>query len=296
MIATKCYIYLKKDNNIIMIREYRQLWNESGTIKGQRYSEKIVAHYKGLISLKKGIMQGDSPNQDKYYFTFELKEDLFFNDQLKAELTKLLVSALKELLIKNNYTKKSKVLAVGLGNEKMSADALGAITVSALQVTRHLFGQSILNKAFNTLPNLSAIKSSVSGVTGLNSFDIIKGVIDRTKPDIVIAIDTLACKNVSRLSRCVQLSDEGIEPGGGVDNAKEKLTNASLGIPIIAIGVPLVIYVKDIIKGYIEDERVKIKTDKFLHTLIVTAKEIDFVVQDYGYILADCINQTLNQF
>ncbi len=278
------------------MREYRQLWNEAGKIKGKRYTEEVSTHYNGLISQKKGIMLGDKKPDDKFYFTFELKQDLFFNDQLKSELTNLVVSALLELLKKNKYKKNSKILAVGLGNEKMTADSLGAVTVSALQVTRHLFEDNLFKKVFSTLPILSAIKSSVSGVTGLNSFDIIKGVIDRTSPDIIIAIDTLACKNVSRLARCVQLSDEGIEPGGGVANTKQKLDIHSLGIPIIAIGVPLVIYVKDIIRGYIEDRNIKIRADEFLHALIVTAKEIDFVVKDYGYLIADCINQSLNQF
>lgn len=279
-----------------MAREYRQLWNEAGAIKGERYSEELSNYFKGIISLKKGMMRAENAEeQDNLYYTFELKENLYFYDELKNTLSELLIGALTELLRKNNYNKDSKILAVGLGNEKMTADSLGAITVSGLQITRHIIDSNPL-KGFNNMPNLSAIKSSVSGVTGLNSFDIIKGVIERTKPDIVIAIDTLACKGVSRLGRAIQLSDEGIQPGGGVNNPKQKLSEYSLGVPVIAIGVPLVIYVRDIIRGYLENNSVRIKTDEFLHNLIVTAKEIDITVEEYGYLLSSVINQTLNRF
>ncbi len=280
-----------------MAREYNQIWNEAGNIKGKRYSEEQSSHYNDLILLRKGTMKGDiNSRADRSYYTFLLKEDLFFNDELKRSLAELIMSALEELLKKNNYRKKKKVLAIGLGNEKMTADSLGPLVASNLQVTSHLFGDNLFKKSFSKLPNLAAIKSSVSGVTGLNSFDIIKGIIDRTQPDFIIAIDTLACKSVSRLCRAVQLSDEGIEPGSGVNNSKRKLDIASLGIPIIAIGVPLVIYARDIIRGYVADKSIEIKSDDFLYQLIVTAKEIDFVVEDYAYLLADCINQTLNKF
>lgn len=279
-----------------MAREYRQLWNEAGTIKGQRYSEEVNNYFKGIISLKKGLMKADKKElRDNLYFTFLLKENLYFYDDLKNALTELLIGALTQLLKKNNYKKSSKILAVGLGNEKMTADSLGAIAVSGLQITRHIIDSNPI-KGFNSMPNLSAIKSSVSGVTGLNSYDIIKGVVENTKPDIILAIDTLACKSVERLGRAVQLSDEGLQPGGGVNNPKEKLSIESLGIPVIAIGVPLVIYVRDIIRGYIEENSVKIKSDEFLHSLIVTAKEIDIAVEDYGLLIAGVINQTLNRF
>lgn len=278
-----------------MERNYRHLWNEAGTIKGERYSEEVNSFYNGGISLKKGKLKAEDGKNENLYFTIELKESLFCHDELKDELRELIVSALGELLKKNNYKKGSRVLAIGLGNEKMTADSLGSLTVGGLQISRHILDNNPI-KLLSKMPNISAIKSSVSGITGLKSFDIITGVIEKTKPDFVIAIDTLACKGVSRLARAVQLSDEGIEPGGGVNNAKTKLDIESLGIPVIAIGVPFVIYVRNIIKEYMKNGGEISKTDEYLHSLVVTAKDIDMEVYDYAYVISSAINKALNKF
>lgn len=278
-----------------MERNYRPLWNEAGTIKGERYSEEQSSFYNGIISVKKGKLKTEDNKSENLYFTFELKESLFCHDDLKNALSDLIVKALGELLKKNNYKKGNRILAVGLGNEKMTADSLGPITVDGLQISRHILDNNPI-KMLRKMPNISAIKSSVSGVTGLQSFDIITGVIEKTKPDFVIAIDTLACKGVSRLARAVQLSDEGIEPGSGVSNAKTKLSLESLGIPVIAVGVPFVIYVRDIIKEYMKNGGEIVKTDGHLHSLVVTAKEIDVDVYDYAYVISSAINKALNKF
>ncbi len=276
-----------------MERIYRQIYNESGAIEGEKFNPQTFSFHKGLISLKKGYLKAE--RQDNLYFTFEIKDSLFCNDELKDALSELVIGALDELLKKVKYKKGDKTLVVGLGNEKMTADSLGALTVGGLQITRHL----IEGKAgvFSKYANISAIKSSVSGVTGLQSFDIITGIIERTKPELVIFVDTLACKSVSRLGRAVQLSDDGIEPGSGVNNTKTKLSKESLGIPVIAIGVPLVIYVRDIIREYVEqNHNVNINSDSFLYSLVVAEKEIDITAQDFGYVLAHSINTALNRF
>lgn len=277
-----------------MEREYRHLWNEAGEIKGERYSEETSNYYNNTILLKKGMLKAENKvEKDKLYFTFELKESLFCHEELKEILHKHLKNALGQLLQKNSYKKGDKVLVVGLGNEKMTADSLGAIAVSGLQITRNIIEANPL-KIWKKMANISAIKSSVSGVTGLQSFDIIKGVVEKTKPDFVIAVDTLACKAIKRLGRAVQLSDEGIEPGGGVNNPKTKLSYESLGIPVVAIGVPLVIYIKHIIREYLHANNAKIKPDNNLHSLVVTAKEIDITVEDYGFLISRVINEALN--
>lgn len=276
-----------------MERIYRQLYNESGAIEGEKFSTQTFSFHKGLINLKKGYLKGEK--EDNIYFTFEIKDTLFCNDELKDALSELVTGALSELLKKTKYKKGDKTLVVGLGNEKMTADSLGALTVGGLQITRHLIDNSI--GSFSKYANIAAIKSSVSGVTGLQSFDIISGVIERTKPELVIFVDTLACKSVSRLGRAVQLSDDGIEPGSGVNNTKAKLSKESLGIPVIAIGVPLVIYVRDIIREYVEqNHNVNINSDSFLYSLVVAEKDIDVTAQDFGYVLAHSINTALNRF
>jgi spore protease len=276
-----------------MERIYRQLFDESGAIEGKRFSQQAFSFHKGLITLKKGFLQGGA--EDNMYFTYEIRDSLFCHDELKEALSELVTGALVELLKRNKYKKGHKTLVVGLGNEKMTADSLGAITVGGLQITRHLIeGRA---GGFSKYANISAIKSSVSGITGLQSFDIISGVVEKTQPELVIVVDTLACKSVSRLGRAVQLSDDGIEPGSGVNNAKTKLSKQSLGVPVIAIGVPLVIYVKDIIREYVEqNHNVNINSDSFLYSLVVAEKEIDVTVEDFGYVLAHSINTALNRF
>ena len=113
------------------------------------------------------------------------------------------------------------------------------------------------------------------------------GTVKQIKPDMVIAVDTLACSSVSRLGRTVQFSDGGIEPGGGVGNAKRSLTFDSLRIPVLAIGVPLVIYATRILSEYSTG---KIKTDDDIKDLVVAARETDFLCQDYSDVIADAIN------
>ncbi|MDD4315709.1 MAG: GPR endopeptidase [Clostridia bacterium] len=276
-----------------MDRIYRPLQHESGAIEGERYSQQDFSFHNGLISLKRGYLKGDG--EDSLYFTYEIKDSLFCHEELKEALSELVTGSLGELLKKHKYKKGDKVLVVGLGNDKMTADALGAITVDGLQITRHLIEDKAAR--FTKYANISAIKSSVSGVTGLSSYDIITGVIEKTSPDFVIVVDTLACKSLSRLGRAVQLSDDGIEPGSGVNNTKTKLSKQSLGMPMIALGVPLVIYVKDIIREYVEQNRnVNINSDSLLYSLVVAEKEIDVTVVDFAGVLSQSINTALNRF
>ena len=232
--ATKCYIYLKKLTISGMERIYRQLWNEAGEIKGERYSQRLSEYRNGTITLKKGILQPPEGEKNAHtYYTFEIKESILFNDELKEALLELVTGALGELLKKNGYKKGDKTLCVGLGNEKMTADSLGAITVNNLHITRHIIDGSPL-KALSKMHNLSAIKSSVSGVTGLNSYDIINGVIQKTTPDFVIAVDTLACKSVRGWAECA--AERRGYTAGRREQPKQKLDIQSLGIPVIAWG------------------------------------------------------------
>ena len=127
---------------------------------------------------------------------------------------------------------------------------------------------------------------SVSGLTGIESFDIIKGVVDRIKPAVVIAIDSLAAASTERVGRIIQFSNAGITPGSGVSNHRTRLSEDTLGVKVISIGVPLVVHATTIIKEANGDT-------KGFENLIVTPKEVDAIVADSAKVLANAINEIL---
>lgn len=263
------------------MRELREFWNEAGNAE--------LGNFR-TVDVKEGkVTRKESTDGKNGYFTLELSDSLFCNDEMQEELTKEVSFCLQKLLSRHGYKKGKSVLVIGLGNEELTADSLGAVTVREVRVTRHLKNTSI----FQRLPEVSAFKSSVSGVTGIDSFDIITGVIGVTKPDIIICVDTLASSAPGRLSKAVQITDVGISPGSGVNNAKRHLDGGSLGVPVIAIGVPLVIYAKNIVREYSDGLKKVDINDEVLSSLVVTAKDIDLVVKDFGFVLSNALNATL---
>src|SRR5699024_4080477 len=134
----------------------------------------------------------------------------------------------------------------GVGNWNISPDALGPKVVERVLVTRHYFVN--YNKQFDeTMINVSAMSPGVMGVTGIESFDVIEGVIDKVKPNLLIVVDALASRNMDRVSSTIQLSNTGISPGSGVGNKKRHLNEQSLGIPVVLVGIPTVVNAATII-------------------------------------------------
>ena len=170
-----------------------------------------------------------------------------------------------------------KVLVVGLGNGGMVADSLGVATGERLLVTGGLDTELL-----DDLGRLYYIEPKVKGLTGVASFDIIMGVINAINPDIVIAIDSLCAKDVTRLCCSFQISDAGIVPGGGVGNTTRALTRDSLNRKIVAIGVPL------IIRGCVISEDMDIMKRDF------TIKEIDYYIKACANVIADGINRAVH--
>lgn len=173
-------------------------------------------------------------------------------------------------------------LVVGLGNPNMTADALGKHVTDKLMVTRHL--------DYKELPLISCICPNVYGVTGIESFDIVKGVVDRIKPGCVIVIDSLAGASTTRIASAFQISDAGITPGSGVSNHRIRLDKKTLNTKVISIGVPLVVYATTIINDAVKSE--KANFDSSISSLIVTPKDIDIYVLECADIVASAINQT----
>jgi|AGTN01.1.fsa_nt_gi Germination protease. len=274
-----------------MKREFENLYIENAALfAGTETFKRERVKISGLEA-EKGETDGGG------FYSIELPESLFMNDDLKKRVADALSDCLKKFFKKHGIKRGAATLAVGVGNEGMTADALGARTLKYLEVTEHLYRDGLLPEGKG---RLAAIAGSVSGVTGLLSYDIIKAVSDRVKPDIVIAVDTLASKRASRLQRVIQISDRGITPGSGVDNSKTALNNDSLGVPVIAVGVPLVIYARNIVSDYMGDVKLSDLTEKSrspikraaeeLEDLVVTVKEIDVTVDDFAKVIGTAIN------
>lgn len=197
-----------------------------------------------------------------------------------------------------------KTLIAGLGNREMTPDALGPYVVEQLFVTRHLireFGEGLKEKY--EMESVSAIAPGVMGQTGMETVEILKGIIYETKPDLLIVVDALAARNLNRVNTTIQLTDTGISPGAGVGNNRKELNKKNLGIPVVALGVPTVVDAATIVEdrmetalqkeGYSEKE---IKS--FLESLdyrsmgsfFVTPKTIDEEIR----LLGDTISEALN--
>lgn len=145
-----------------------------------------------------------------------------------------------EVAALTNLPKGAVVLVVGLGNRYITADSLGPKTVEKLMTTRHLIEQ-IPDQLDECIRPVCALAPGVLGITGIETVEIVKGVAQRVKPDLIIAIDALAARRIDRINTTIQLSDTGISPGSGVGNRRQGLDKKSLGVPVIAIGVPTVV-------------------------------------------------------
>lgn len=205
------------------------------------------------------------------YITIEYR-DVFDND-----IKGVLVSCLKSIFRTNKLTNSSNVLFVGLGNSKCTSDSLGPLVIDNIIVTRHL---SILG--IKTNKQISAIKPGVTGETGIETKDIIACVVDKIKPDFVVVVDSLKSNSISRLNKTIQITDTGIHPGSGVNNKRVALNKKTLGIPVIAIGVPTVCDISNIIKN-VDD-------------MIVTSKDIDFIIDKLSDLISISLNEVIYNF
>lgn len=219
------------------------------------------------------------------YITIEFQDVTDHLNRLK--LKKVLIETLKKLLIKNNIYQK-KCLVIGLGNRNSTPDSLGPKVSKRIIVTSHIASLNMLEKGFS---DVSSYEVGVKGETGIESIDIIKGLISASKPNFLIVIDALASQSMNRLNKTIQLTDTGINPGSGVGNNCKEISHKTLKIPVIAIGVPTVIDLFTILKS-LDSKIAKIDEN---YNLMVTPKEIDFTIENLVEVLSDAINMTLHE-
>ena len=219
-------------------------------------------------------------------------------------------------MISEHIKQEEEILVVGLGNIYVTPDALGPKVINEIDITRHLlkYVPQYLDK--NTRP-VSAISPGVLGTTGIETAEILKGIVENVKPKLMIVIDSLASRSMERISSTIQLADTGIVPGAGVDNARKELTKDTLGIPVIAIGIPTVVetavVVNDCLDVFIEKLQEEAKSNEYLNKLkeednyeeikealipkdfnfIVTPKEIDDLIENMKDVVARGINLSL---
>ena len=189
------------------------------------------------------------------------------------------------------------VLVVGLGNAALTADAIGPETVSRLRATRHLrrYEEGLYRSL--SCSALSAFSPGVLGETGIESQEVIKGVVCAVKPDLVIAVDALAARSCARLSRTVQLCDSGISPGSGVGNHRAELSLGTLGVPVLALGVPTVVNTATLVYDALQAAGIE-KMDKRLQKVLddgigffVSPKESDLITESFASLLANAIGR-----
>lgn len=178
-----------------------------------------------------------------------------------------------------------RTLIVGLGNRAITPDALGAEVVDNLIITAHIKDRipEIFGEDYSYV---SAVVPGVMGTTGIETVEIVKGVVDKVKPELVIAVDALAGADINRVSTTIQISDTGIAPGSGVGNHRDGLNLDSLGVKVIAIGVPTVIAAELLGGENIKDE---------FKSLMVTTKDIDLEIKRMGKTIANGINMALHK-
>jgi len=202
------------------------------------------------------------------------------------------------------------ILVVGLGNRFITPDALGPRVVEKTFVTRHIT-QHLPDILGEPMRSVAAVSPGVLGTTGVETLEMLRGLVERVKPSCVVAIDALASRRAARISTAVQITDTGIQPGSGVGNdGRLGLTQESLGVPVVAIGVPTVVLASTISQDTIsliadetglhgEEEKMKRLAEQVISEhfgpMIVTPKEIDTIVTDMAGILADAVNLALHK-
>ena len=249
------------------------------------------------------------------YITIDIKKLKIAQEEELKKASEILANELKKV-IDEHIDKQGEILVVGLGNIYVTPDALGPKVINNIEVSRHII---------NYLPQyveegtrmVSAISPGVLGTTGIETLEILKGIVDNINPKLIIVIDALASRSIERISSTIQISDTGIVPGAGVGNTRAEISKNSLGIPVIAIGIPTVVetavLVNDSLDLFINKLQEEAKSNDYLnqlkeednyeeirealdpndYNLIVTPKEIDELIENMSIVVSGGINQAV---
>ena len=238
------------------------------------------------------------------YVTLEAPALMEPDEDYHREVSEELAKQLRKLI--PDIEKEQSILVVGLGNRDVTADALGPRGADRLFINRHIileFGAAAYNR--KKMNRVSCLVPGVMAQTGMESAEIVRGVVKETKPDLVLVVDALAARSTKRLNRTFQISDAGIYPGSGVGNHRNALTGESLGVPVLAIGVPTVVDAATIVGDALremerENDSALLQNREHpqalsgLNNMYVTGKDIDETILYLSEIVSDGINRALN--
>lgn len=289
-----------------------------GVVLEEEYDEEFELRVtKVKIETEKGAKVMGKPVG--IYLTLEAPNLGMKDEDYHREISRRLAEYI-ESLIKEKVTKEKEIsiLIVGLGNRNVTPDALGPYVADHLYVTRHIvkeYGKFAFENEDKKY--ISAIAPGVMGQTGMETSEIVKGIVQETKPDLVIAVDALAARNCKRLNRTIQISDAGIHPGSGVGNHRSGLNQKILGVPVLGIGVPTVVnaatIVNDsmenlfnvlqtsqslksagnILRMYTESEKYELIKEVIapqMNGMYVTLKEEDELIEQMSYTISEALN------
>lgn len=234
------------------------------------------------------------------YFTLECSELKYRNRALLKTVAQIISHELAEMA---DLPRKNDILIVGLGNWQATPDALGPRVVSQLMVTRHV-REYIPKDLGGRLYPVAAVSPGVLGITGMETVDIVKGIVDQIRPELVITVDALAARSPTRLFSTVQIGDTGIQPGSGVGNKRPGINLESLGVPVVAVGVPTVVsgasIAVDVLHDYFQKfnpharptlDSVHQFLSQDITDLLVTHKDVDLQILEISKLLASAINK-----
>ena len=249
------------------------------------------------------------------YITLDIKNIKTIDNEQIEKISDNLAEELRNI-IKEHISDTEDILIVGLGNLYVTPDALGPKVVPEIEITRHILEYMPKAMPEDTRP-VSAISPGVLGTTGIETMEILKGIVENVKPKMLIVIDALASRSIERISSSIQIADTGIVPGAGVNNTRKEISQKTLGIPVIALGIPTVVdlasITNDCIDLFIENLQQKAMSNDYLNKLreqdnyeeikealvpkdynmIVTPKEIDKLIENMSKIVATGINMAM---
>ena len=285
------------------------LKTREGYLNGVSVEEKNVPEVDAVITKVQIETKNAAKRMGKpvgTYITMEVpglaEDDTGFHDKI----SKLLAEQIRELLGQDEKLEEKSIMIVGLGNRAVTADALGPKVIDHLSVTRHIlntYGKEAYTKA---VPSISAMEPGVMAKTGIETSEMVAGVVKNTNPDFLIVIDALAARSTKRLYTTIQISNTGISPGSGVGNHRNAINEEVMGVPVLAIGIPTVVDAATIVGDACEawwheslkepgpfPEEVR-KYFRDLKNMYVTTKEIDEIVECISYTVSEALNSALH--
>lgn len=297
---------------------YKKAHNIETEVDGIETEEEKVDESISISRVKVKNEQGEQAigKPQGNYITIDIKNLKIASQEEIQKASEMVTKELKAL-IEKHAAKQDSILVVGLGNIYVTPDALGPKVINEIDITRHLleYMPDVLDKDTR---EVSAVSPGVLGTTGIETLEILKGIVDNIHPKLVIVIDALASRSIERISSSIQLADTGIVPGAGVANARKELTVATLGVPVIAMGIPTVVdaatIAADSLTLLIQKAQENAQSNDYLNKLqeedkyamikevltpeeynfIVTPKEIDSLIEKMKDVVARGINFAVN--